>query len=170
MSIQNDCFTIMNQQFNLREALDEIVLSYELNLQHCKLALLLNVSKQTPQQIICDKIRLQQIINNLLSNAIKFARSRIYVEVEYIKERDLLQVIVTDDGFGFSFESMGYIMDCMSVSSEIKKYIPKVEGLGMGLQICKSILAKLGGKIIINNGTNTLTSFKIQIPSCLPAK
>jgi signal transduction histidine kinase len=111
----------MNQRFNLREALDEIVLSYELNLQHCKLALLLNVSKQTPHHIICDKMRLQQIINNLLSNAIKFARSRIYVEVEYIKERDLLQVIVTDDGFGFSFDNMGYIMDCMSLSSEIKK-------------------------------------------------
>ena len=38
----------------------------------------------------------------------------------------------------------------------------------MGLLICKSILAKLGGKIIINNGSNTLTSFKIQIPSCIP--
>ena len=155
----------MNQKFNLREALEEIVLSYELNLYNSSLCLKLNVNTQTPQHIICDKTRLQQIINNLLSNAIKFARSRIYMEVEYIRERDLLQVIVTDDGFGFSYDKMGYIIDCITVSPEIMKRIPKHEGIGMGLQICKSILAKLGGKIIINTGTNALTSFKIQIPS-----
>ena len=31
MSIQNNCFTIMNQRFNLRQAVDEILLSYNLN-------------------------------------------------------------------------------------------------------------------------------------------
>jgi hypothetical protein len=37
----------------------------------------------------------------------------------------------------------------------------------MGLEICKSILTKLGGKIIINTEQNSLTSFKVEIPSQL---
>jgi hypothetical protein len=61
---------------------------------------------------------------------------------------------------------MGNIIDCMNlpVSEEIRQHFPKNEGIGMGLHTCKSILAKLGGKMIINSGNNTLTSFKIQIP------
>jgi signal transduction histidine kinase len=73
----------MNQRFNLRQALDEIVLSYNLNVQNTANSFKLRVQESTPQEIICDKTRLQQIISILLSNAIKYARSRIYMEVEY---------------------------------------------------------------------------------------
>ena len=85
-----------------------------------------------------------------------------------MKENSLLQVIVTDDGLGFSIDNMSYIVDFMNVSPKFKQQLPKAEGIGMGLHICKEIIAKLGGKIVINMGYNRLTSFKIQIPSQLP--
>jgi signal transduction histidine kinase len=152
----------------VREALDEIVLSYDINLSNSALSFKMNVHKYCPPELICDKARLQQIIRNLLSNAIKYARSRVYLEVEYLKEKALLQVVVTDDGFGFPHDKMGYIIDCIDVAPDILEKLPKHKGIGMGLHICKSILGKLGGKIIINTGLNTPTSFKIQIPSQLP--
>ena len=158
----------MNQRFNLRQALNEIVLSYNLNIQNTAISFKLKVQKQTPKEIICDKSRLQQIISNLLSNAIKYARSRIYIEVEYRQKKSLLQVIVTDDGIGFAIDKMRYIVDFMSVTPEFKQRLPKTDGVGMGLYISKAIIAKLGGKIQINTAINAPTSFKIQIPSQLP--
>ncbi len=71
------------------------------------LAFDLKVAEICPLDIICDKLRLQQILGNLLSNAVKFAKSRISLYIEYLKEDGLLQVIVSDDGSGFSFKKMG---------------------------------------------------------------
>ena len=78
------------------------------------------------------------------------------MDINYIKEEGFLQIVVSDDGPGFSFEMMSYVIDFMSVpvSHEIRQHIPKSEGIGMGLHICKSILSQLGGKIIINTGKN----------------
>ena len=127
MSIQNGSFTIMKQCFNLRQVLNKVVLNYDINMANSALAFDLEVADFCLLEITCDKLRLLQILSNLLSNAVKFAKSRISLYIEYLKEDGLLQVIVSDDGSGFSFEKMGYIIDRMSapMSQEIRQHFTK---------------------------------------------
>jgi len=46
------------------------------------------------------------------------------MEVEYLEETNLLQVIVTDDGNGFPSEKLSHIIEFMSKSSRIKPSLP----------------------------------------------
>lgn len=100
----------------MRQAIDEIVLSFDMMLSNSSLSLKLTMHKKCPAIIVCDKPRLQQIIRNLLSNSIRYARSRIELEVEFLPESGVLQVIVTDDGPGFGLDKVGFIIDFMGAS------------------------------------------------------
>lgn len=57
---------------------------------------------------MCDRTRLQQIVNNLLSNAIKFSdeKQQITIELFYMAEHEMFQVTVIDDGIMISDEEV----------------------------------------------------------------
>jgi C4-dicarboxylate-specific signal transduction histidine kinase len=92
--------------------------------------------------VVVDRVLLQQVILNLIMNAIEAMRSvserprilRIRTEKE---PSDCVIVLVQDSGIGIDSKHCSRIFDAF--------YTTKVEGIGMGLTISRSIIEGHGG-------------------------
>jgi two-component system sensor histidine kinase RegB len=89
-------------------------------------------------------------LGNILENAVDFARERVQVEASWTA--DAVAVVVGDDGSGFPPE----IIDRMGepyVTSERGRRMRgrELPGLGLGFFIAKTLLARAGAKISLEN-------------------
>jgi signal transduction histidine kinase len=91
-----------------------------------------------------DRVQLQQVILNLVMNAIEAMSSveagprELLISVGEAESRQVL-VTVHDSGPGVDPQSMDRIFDAF--------YTTKLNGMGMGLAICKSIVEAHGGRM-----------------------
>ena len=84
---------------------------------------------------------LNQVVTNFMSNAIKFTH-RGTITVGYrIDARQQLEMFVEDTGIGISIENQEAVFD------RFMKVDSFVQGTGLGLPLCKSIIEKMGGHI-----------------------
>ncbi len=121
-----------------------------------------NLHPSISNNIICDPVRLQQIMNNLMSNAVKFTDSGF---VEYgvsLNDKKMLQFYFKDTGIGISKENIDNIFDTFQQAdmSTTRKY----GGTGLGLTITKQIIKLMGGDIWIESVIGEGTTFYFTIP------
>ncbi len=70
-----------------------------------------DVGPLTP--IICDGVRLGQVLRNYLTNAVKFSRKNSTIIVRVREETDFIKVSVIDEGRGISdFEKQSLFAKC----------------------------------------------------------
>ena len=85
-----------------------------------------------------DRQDLMELIGNLGDNACKWARTRARIE---IRERDGLDIVVSDDGPGCSPEDLG------SLGTRGQRADESVPGYGLGLAIARDIVEYAGGSL-----------------------
>lgn len=101
----------------------------------------LNMSLGAPEcHIDTDPNRLTQVINNLLNNAAKFT-AKGNVTFGYEPRPEGIYFFVRDTGIGITKE------DSDKLFIRFSKVDNFVQGSGLGLSICKSIVELLGGRI-----------------------
>ncbi len=112
--------------------------------------------------LLSDPLRLTQIITNLVSNAIKFtAKGSIHFEAK-LKNKNTLQLIVSDTGIGIPKDKLKTIFaQYEQVRTKVQK---KYKGTGLGLAISKKLVELMNGTIIIKSKINQGTSFVISLP------
>ena len=119
-----------------------------------------------PAVVMCDNLRLNQIITNLLGNAVKFVEEGfIKVDVSgQLKEENtyLLNVAVKDSGIGIPKDKLESIFDKFGQadSTTTKKY----GGTGLGLAITKKLIELMGGTITVVSEVDKGTTFSFEIP------
>ncbi len=107
-------------------------------------------------KINSDKNRLDQVITNLLSNAAKFSPKNSDVTIRTQTKGQKLKIEVIDHGPGIPENFKERIFERFSqVDSSSTR---SVQGAGLGLYICKSIITNLGGHIDFesNNGKGSI--------------
>lgn len=109
-----------------------------------------------------DKKLLEIIINNLLTNAIRYTPSRGTVAVTALDKGKVVEVTVSDTGFGIPPEDQARIFSKFFRASNIVSKVP--EGTGLGLFITKSIAQKLGGDVRFSSILNKGTNFIVTLP------
>ena len=112
--------------------------------------------------LLSDPLRLTQIITNLVSNSIKFtAKGSICFEAK-LKNKNTLQLIVSDTGIGIPKDKLKTIFaQYEQVRTKVQK---KYKGTGLGLAISKKLVELMNGSIIIKSKINEGTSFVISLP------
>ncbi len=90
-----------------------------------------------------DESRLQQVLVNLLSNAIKYSPQGGPIDVNIRTCRDRVTVCVRDHGVGIAPEEAPHVFERFFRAKSTRR----LEGDGLGLYICKSIVAAHGGRI-----------------------
>ncbi len=117
--------------------------------------------------VLCDNVRLKQILINLLGNAIKFTPKDGIIDFEIWQESskkgaDYIRThfSVTDNGIGISPEFIQTIFN--SFAREDSK-VRKIEGTGLGLTITKSLIDMMGGTILVESEEGVGSSFHIII-------
>src|SRR4030067_3349658 len=108
-----------------------------------------------------DKYRLMQVVINLISNAVKFTDEGI-VTCAVRKTGNGVTVSVVDTGRGIApsdhenvFEKFKQVGDTLT---------EKPSGTGLGLPICKQIIAHHGGRIEVESEPGKGSTFSFTIP------
>src|SRR5207245_703394 len=94
-----------------------------------------------------DPVKLRQVLNNLMSNAVKFtARGEVVLSAKVISEEGagvVLQIEVTDTGIGIDGKEHPKLF--RSFAQLENPECRAQAGAGLGLAICKQIVAGGGG-------------------------
>ena len=110
-----------------------------------------------------DTARMQQVFWNLLNNAIKFTPAGGRVEIRTRDGADgRLEVEVSDTGMGIPPEKIDRIFTAFEQGDA--KVTREYGGLGLGLAICKALVAAHGGEISASSGgLNAGAAFRVAI-------
>ena len=119
------------------------------------------------EDIITDKLRLNQVLLNTISNAIKFTPvgGMINIRVsEYPCSREgyaKYSFSIKDNGIGMSEEFQEHVFDAFAREQTVTK--SGIQGSGLGLAISKNIIHMMGGDITVHSETGKGSEFIISI-------
>lgn len=106
-----------------------------------------------------DRERITQIVANLVTNAVKFTRQG-HIKMGYACKDNGLEIYVEDTGMGIEKKNQDLIFE------RFKKLNSFIQGTGLGLPICKSIVDQMGGKIRVESEYGKGAVFRVWLP-CL---
>ena len=108
-----------------------------------------------------DPKRLKEVLLNLLSNAIKYNHEDGVVMIKSMKSSDnYYRIEVSDNGEGLSEEQMQRLFQPFE---RLGAENSTIEGSGIGLVICKRILAAMGGSIGVESSVGEGCTFWIEV-------
>jgi signal transduction histidine kinase len=106
--------------------------------------------------------RLRQVIRNLFHNAIKFTPPNGHVTTSASIISDWLVVSVRDDGIGIPSAAIPHLFERFyQVDGSSTR---RVGGTGLGLYICKQIIAAHGGDIWAESELGKGSTFSFRLP------
>lgn len=107
-----------------------------------------DIAPGVPLQVYGDQFKLEHVLGNLLSNAIKFsdAGRRIWISVDRDGDATTVLFSVRDEGAGMNETLCRSLFDLFLHDDE-KSVVQSGYKFGIGLFICKSIVALSGGSI-----------------------
>ena len=123
------------------------------------------------EDVICDRLRLNQVLLNVVSNAIKYTPSggSIWFSVEQKELSEsgygAFEFRIKDSGIGMSEDFLPKIYDAFTrVNSST---VSGIQGTGLGMSITKNIVDMMEGSIDIksklDHGTDVVLNFKFKL-------
>jgi len=153
----------------LDQQIAEVVRSVEWEVQQRGLHLTTDIAGDLPP-VHADADRLARVIYNLLDNALKFTPRGGSVRISACRcpsDRPLAQVSISDTGPGIPAERLSDIFDrFMQVGDEL---LHKARGAGLGLPICRDLIAAHGGSLWVESKPGAGTTFHFTVPLAPPA-
>jgi PAS domain S-box-containing protein len=117
-----------------------------------------------PRSILSDPTRLKQILLNLAGNAVKFTeRGSVTIRVAFDAEEERLSFDVIDTGIGMTPEQRDAIGRFEAFSQADTSTTRKFGGTGLGLRICNTLAAMLGGGIVFTSEYGKGSTFTVTI-------
>ncbi|MEA5617920.1 chemotaxis protein CheB [Cronbergia sp. UHCC 0137] len=117
----------------------------------------------TPQKIIGDRSRLQQVFWNILSNAIKFTPSGGRIDVTLSYTNSQARIEIKDTGQGITPEFLPYIFERFRQADGGKGR--SNPGLGLGLSIVRHLVELHGGTVEAESpGVGQGSTFTVILP------
>ncbi len=119
-----------------------------------------------PERIITDPKGIRQVCINLVSNALKFTEQGFVALRVACQPQDddaaVLLISVQDTGIGMTAQEQSVIFNAF----EQTRYgsAQGSEGFGLGLYICKNIVALLGGRIDVSSAPGKGSCFTVSLP------
>ncbi len=132
--------------------------------RHSSIRIKVYIQNNLPKLFI-DKVLIEQVLVNLLKNAIESnaiynqvhnVSSTSYVTLKIFPLDKIVNIHVIDEGIGINNAIQDKIFDAF--------FSTKQQGMGMGLNICRSIIEKHQGVLSVENNANKGCTFKVTLP------
>ena len=107
-----------------------------------------------------DENRLTQVFSNLISNALKHTpKGSITFGYRLINDSEDIEFYVSDTGSGIDPNFIEHIFDTYA-----SKDAEQQRGFGLGLALCRIIVEKMGGKIMVDSQLGEGSNFVFTLP------
>jgi signal transduction histidine kinase/ActR/RegA family two-component response regulator len=153
--------------FDLRTMLEDCIKAHQPSASVKGTTLRCEVSREVPELVSADPLRIRQIVSNLVSNSVKFTEQGsidVTVNGEYSESGEFRLIFsVQDTGMGIPADKLPSIFDefTQADGSVSRKY----GGTGLGLAITKKLVELHHGKIQVMSELGQGTRFLVTLPS-----
>ena len=119
------------------------------------------------EDIVTDRLRLNQVLLNILSNAIKFTPAGGTVSLRVIEKPSpkpgyaCFEFRIKDNGIGMSEEFIDTIFEAFT--REQTSTVSGIEGTGLGMAITKNIIDMMGGTISVTSELGKGSEFVVNL-------
>ncbi|WP_447556264.1 ATP-binding protein [Vreelandella sp. EE22] len=164
--LEADQLTLEEVEMDIAVLVDEVVGLYAPEAQRKELHLLALVYDDVPTPLSGDPLRIQQVLNNLISNALKFtSEGEVIIRVTLEKQEGqhvVLNISVTDTGIGMSPDQQKDLFDAFTQAQP--SHSREFGGSGLGLSICRQLIHRMGGEILVESEQGKGTRFSFTLP------
>jgi signal transduction histidine kinase len=147
--------------FSLRDALERGVVMVRERATHDGVDVALATDPEV-DVVEGDERRIKQVIFNLLTNAVKFTPAGGAVDVNALRDNGEVRVSVSDTGPGIAPEDRERVFDEFQ---QAEAGVEQREGTGLGLALSKQLVELHGGRIWIENGLGSGSTFVFTLPA-----
>jgi len=144
-----------------RLLIEEVVALQAAAAERKGLGIEIRVGDEVPEEIVCDRARLQQVLANLLDNAVKFTREgRIAVSARV--DAAELRISVSDSGCGVAPELHAAIFERFRQADNLAVGVRG--GTGLGLALARDLVHLMGGRMEIESEPGRGSVFRVVLP------
>lgn len=134
-------------EFDIGFEIKEIIKSLQVIAHSINVDLVLNTNIDQSFIINYDRVRLYELLCNVIGNALKFANTRIDISIK--KNNQTIFFEILDDGSGVEDEDLNHVFDLNYQGKQARR--PDTLSMGLGLYLCKRIIEKSNGTIVVSN-------------------
>ena len=166
--IESGKVTIEESDVHLPDVIHDLRTIIQANVTAKQQELLIDTQDVKHEDIITDKLRLNQVLLNILSNAIKFTPAGGTISFRLIEEpssrADTANFVfrIKDNGIGMSKEFLKTIFEAFT--RERTSTVSGTQGTGLGMAITKNIVDMMGGSISVESEEGKGSEFIVRIP------
>ncbi len=166
--IESGKMTIEETEVHLPTMIHDLRTIIQANISAKQLEFFVDTQDVYNEDIVTDKLRLNQVLLNILSNAIKFTPNggvisfRVIEKPVAAKGSTSFEFRIKDNGIGMSEEFQKKIFEAFS--RERTSTVSGIQGTGLGMTITKSIVDMMGGTIRVNSAEGKGSEFIVNIP------
>lgn len=166
--IESGKLTLNLDAMCLRETVESIVSIIQPQIKIKKQSFDVFIQNVRQENVLCDGVRLNQVLLNLLSNALKFTPEGGRVTMTVSQEDSprgekyvRTHFIVQDTGIGMSEEFQKRIFE--SFAREDNTRVQRTEGTGLGMAITKYIVDEMKGTIAVSSQKDQGSCFHVTL-------
>ncbi len=163
--IESGKVKIEEKDVHLPDVLHDLRTIIQANVHAKQLELFIDTVDVVHEDIICDKLRLNQVLLNLISNAVKFTKPGGTLSIRVIEKDDApngyasYMFRVKDSGIGMSKEFQSHIFE--PFTREQTSTVSGIQGAGLGMAITKNIVDMMGGTITVESEIGKGSEFTV---------
>lgn len=165
--IESGKFKIDEKEVHLPDVIHDLRSIVQADINAKQLEFFIDTVDVVNEDIICDKLRLNQVLLNILSNAMKFTRPGGIVSLRIIQTKEApkgyagYEFHVKDTGIGMSKEFQKHIFEAFT--REQNSTVSGIQGTGLGMSITKNIVDMMGGTIDVSSEPGKGSEFVVKI-------
>jgi signal transduction histidine kinase/CheY-like chemotaxis protein len=166
--IESGKVTIEMKDVHLPDVIHDLRTIIQSNITSKQMELFIDTQDVVHEDIVTDKLRLNQVLLNILTNAIKFTPAGGTISFRIIEKPSpaaglaSFEFRIKDNGIGMSEEFQKTIFEAFT--REKTSTVSGIQGTGLGMAITKNIVDMMGGAIRVNSTQGKGSEFIVELP------
>ncbi|MCI8808668.1 MAG: PAS domain-containing protein [Oscillibacter sp.] len=155
---------------NLSQVLQDLPSTIQASLKDKGLNFHLDDSALIHPYVVCDQLRLNQVLLNILSNAMKFTPAGGHISISATERPGdqagtaIYEFCICDTGIGMAPEFIEYIFE--PFERERTSTVSGIQGTGLGMSINKNLAELMHGQISVKSQKGQGSTFICSFPFC----